>query len=73
MDEIVLVSDAQIVAAMRMLFGAGLVVEASGAAAVAAVMAGKISDLAGKRVLCVVSGGNVSAKDAAEIFAKFAN
>ena len=61
-DEVVTVSDEQIVAAMRLLFErCKLVAEPSGASALAALLAGTIS-LPGKRVAVVVSGGNVGAQ-----------
>jgi threo-3-hydroxy-L-aspartate ammonia-lyase len=57
---IVTVTDAELVEAMHFLFERlKLVVEPSGAAAVAAVMTGKV---AGRRVAAVVSGGNVGAE-----------
>lgn len=59
-DDIVLVSDEEIAFAAKTLFKEMKVVaEFAGAASLAAVMAGKIS-CAGKRVACIVSGGNVS-------------
>lgn len=62
-DEVVLVSDDQIRAAMRLLFrGAKLVVEPAGAAALAALMHPLRERLVGKRVGVVVCGGNVDAE-----------
>jgi threonine dehydratase len=58
-DGIVLVNDEELRHATRALFKAGIVSEVSGAAAVAAVLAGKISDIEGKRVVCTVSGRNI--------------
>lgn len=61
----VLVSEEEIVEAMRFVYArAKLACEPAGAAAVAAVRAGKIE---GERVCCVVSGGNVAAQTAAAI------
>ena len=58
-NEIVLVSDAQILDAMRFLFDRmKLVVEPSGAATVAALLSGQV-ELPGKRVGLVISGGNI--------------
>lgn len=58
-DEIVLVSDAEIVAAMAFLFERmKLVAEPSGASAVAALLAGRVR-FAGSRIGVIVSGGNV--------------
>jgi threonine dehydratase len=64
-DEIVTVSDAEIVDAMRLLFErAKLVVEPSGASAFAAVLAGRID---GDPIGVVLSGSNVSAERFAEL------
>jgi threonine dehydratase len=58
-DEMVTVSEAQIGAAMRsLLVDARLVVEGAGAVGVAAIQSGAL-DVAGKRVVVVLSGGNV--------------
>ena len=59
-DEIVNVSEEEILEAMRMLLTrAKLYVEGSGAAATAALLAGRVSVPAGARVVALVSGGNV--------------
>ena len=59
-DEIVLVSELEILEAMRqLLVRAKLYVEGAGAAATAAVLAGKIRMPAGATVVSLVSGGNV--------------
>uniref|UniRef100_A0A087XQQ1 L-serine deaminase n=2 Tax=Poecilia formosa TaxID=48698 RepID=A0A087XQQ1_POEFO len=58
-DQIVLVSDDEIKAAVSALYRAGLVVEPSGSAAFAALVNDKIPDLEGKTVVCILSGGNV--------------
>jgi len=59
-DDIVTVTEAEIIAAMRALVTrAKLVVEGSGAAATAALLSGKFTCPAGARVVCVVSGGNM--------------
>jgi threo-3-hydroxy-L-aspartate ammonia-lyase len=64
-DEIVTVSDAEIVDAMRLLFErAKLVVEPSGASAFAAVLAGRVH---GDPIGIVLSGANVSAERFAEL------
>jgi len=67
-DEVVTVSDAEIVDAMRLLFErAKTVAEPSGASAFAALLAGKVSDVANQRVGVTISGGNVSAARFAEL------
>jgi threonine dehydratase len=59
-DEIVLVTEAEIVEAMRsLLVRAKLYVEGGGAAATAALLAGKARVPNGSTVVSVVSGGNV--------------
>jgi threo-3-hydroxy-L-aspartate ammonia-lyase len=68
-DEIVLASDAEIVAAMRLLFERlKTVAEPSGACALAALLAGRV-DVAGLRVGVTISGGNVTAARFAELTA----
>ena len=63
----VLVSEGEIEEGFRFLYQrAKLACEPAGAAAVAAVLAGKVE---GDRIVCVVSGGNVSAQTAAGILA----
>ena len=67
-DEIVTVSDDEIVDAMAFLFDRmKLVVEPSGAVGVAALLAGRIS---GGRVGIVLSGGNVGAARFAELLSR---
>jgi threonine dehydratase len=70
-DEIVLVSEAEIVEAMRaLLLRAKLYVEGAGAAATAALLAGKLRLPEGTTVVSIVSGGNV---DPERAFAAFAS
>jgi threo-3-hydroxy-L-aspartate ammonia-lyase len=64
-DEIVTVTDAEVLDAMRLLFErAKLVVEPSGASAFAAVLAGRVQ---GDPIGVVLSGANVSAERFAEL------
>ena len=66
-EKVVLVTEEEIATGFRFLYErAKLACEPAGAAAVAAVLAGKID---GGRVVCVVSGGNVAAQTAAGILA----
>ena len=59
-DDVVLVSDASIGEALRLLFSrTKLAAEPSGAAALAALLEGKIDISRSRSVVCVVSGGNV--------------
>ncbi len=61
-DEVVLVSDAELVDAMRLYFDQlKTVAEPSGSASLAALRSGRI-DVAGRRVGIVLSGGNVGAE-----------
>jgi threonine dehydratase len=69
-DEIVTVSDAEILDAMAFLFDRlKVVTEPSGAIAVAALLSGRIA-AAGQRVGVVVSGGNVGVARFAELLGR---
>jgi len=66
-DDVVLVEEEEIMTAMReLLFSAKLLAEPAGAAATAAIMAGKLK-LDGRRVVAVLSGGNVDAQRVEEV------
>lgn len=59
-DGIVTVSDDEIaLAILTLLEQQKLIAEGAGAVPVAAVMAGKIPDIEGKNVCCLLSGGNI--------------
>jgi threonine dehydratase len=59
-DDLVVVSDDEILVAMRdLLQRAKLLVEGAGAAAVAALLAGRVEARSGRKVVAVLSGGNV--------------
>ncbi|MDE3152921.1 MAG: pyridoxal-phosphate dependent enzyme [Gemmatimonadota bacterium] len=59
-DDVLVVSDAEIARAMgALLSSAKLLAEPAGAAGVAALVAGKLPVAPGARVVCVASGGNV--------------
>jgi len=67
-DEVVTVTDAQLVDAMRFAFDRlKLVIEPSGAAGLAALLDGVIPEAKGRRVGVVISGGNVGAARFAEL------
>ena len=69
-DEIVLVSEAEIMEAMRsLLLRAKLFVEGAGAAATAALLAGKVRVPANGTVVSIVSGGNVDPERLLGLFA----
>ena len=59
-DEIVRVTDAEILDAVRVLIQrCKLAAEPSGAARLAALLSGKVAATAGSTVVCVISGGNI--------------
>jgi threonine dehydratase len=67
-DDVVLVSDDEIREAMRQIMtSAKLVAEPAAAAAVAAVMMGRVGAKKGDRVVAVLSGGNVDLSRIAEV------
>ena len=69
MHDIITVSDAQLVEAMRFVWERmKLVVEPTGALATAGVMAGPI-EVRDRRVGIILSGGNVDLKAVASLFA----
>ena len=67
-EDVVLVSEEEIEDGFRFLYErAKLACEPAGAAAVAALLSGKLD---GGRTVCIVSGGNVAAETAAAILAR---
>jgi threonine dehydratase len=69
-DEVVLVTEQEIEEAFRFVYErAKLACEPAGAAATAALLAGKVALDGGDRVVAIVSGGNVEARMAAGILA----
>jgi threo-3-hydroxy-L-aspartate ammonia-lyase len=67
-EDVVTVTDAEIVATMVLVFERmKVVLEPSGATALAAVLNGRVPDIAGKRVGVTLSGGNVGAARFAEL------
>lgn len=62
-NEILLVSDEEIVAAVKALYNHGLVVEPSGAAAFAAFMFKKIPNVSNKNLVIVLTGSNITAEE----------
>lgn len=70
LDDIVLISEAEILEAMRtLLLRAKLYVEGAGAAATAALLAGRVRLSEGATVVSIVSGGNVDPERALASFA----
>jgi len=69
-EDVVTVTDAEIVAAMVLAFERmKVVLEPSGASALAALLSGRIPGVAGRRVGVTLSGGNVGAVRFAELIA----
>jgi threonine dehydratase len=65
-DDVLLVSDAQMIAAMRLVFAhAGLLVEPAGAAGVAALLAHG-AEFSGRRVATVLCGSNLTSAQVRE-------
>merc|ERR1712080_226381 len=62
-DEIILVSDNEIVKAVSILYRIGLVVEPSGAAAFAALLSNKIPDAKEKDIVVFLTGSNIPLSD----------
>jgi threonine dehydratase len=72
-DDIVLVAEDEIMSAMRaLLLRAKLCAEGSGAAATAALLAGKVKLTPGSTVVSIVSGGNVDPERLIELLASAA-
>jgi len=70
LDDLVLVSEEEIMEAMRsLLVRAKLYVEGSGAAATAALLAGGVKLRDGAKVVAIVSGGNVDPERVLALFA----
>ena len=71
-DEIVLVTDDELVDALAFCFDRlKLVTEPSGVCGVAALLAGRLDGVAGRRVGVIVSGGNVGAERFAELVSRW--
>lgn len=67
MEDILLVTDDEIMEAMMVLYERGLKVEASGAAAFAALYKGKVPNVQGCKVVVVITGGNVSVEELSQV------
>jgi threonine dehydratase len=71
-DEVVTVNEAELGEAIATLAEVdGAVVEGAGAAPLAALLSGKLSSLAGKRVVLPLTGGNIDAQVHARVVEKF--
>ncbi|MCD7723803.1 MAG: threonine ammonia-lyase [Clostridiales bacterium] len=70
-DKIVTVSDDETaLAILTLLEQQKLIAEGAGAVPVAAVLAGKIPDIAGKNICCIVSGGNIDVTILSRVIAR---
>ena len=68
--EVCLVTDDQLASAASRLFSRGLVVEPSGAAAVAAVESGAVKILPSDNAVCILTGSNTTPSELASVFPK---
>jgi len=66
-EDIIVVPEESIGRAVTQLYGQGLVVEPSGAVGYAALALGLVKDVEGRKVVVVISGGNISADEMASI------
>eukprot|EP00112_Aurelia_sp_Birch-Aquarium-sp1_P003785 Seg1427.3 transcript_id=Seg1427.3/GoldUCD/mRNA.D3Y31 product="putative serine racemase" protein_id=Seg1427.3/GoldUCD/D3Y31 len=66
-DGVINITESEIFRTVKLLYGMGLVVEPSGAAAVAAVLSNKVPDIEGKKVVAFITGGNVSPSELGNI------
>ncbi|XP_071494949.1 L-threonine dehydratase catabolic TdcB-like [Diadema antillarum] len=66
-EDILLLTEEEIISAVSQLFYAGIVVEPAGAAALAALVSGKVPDVEGKKVVVVITGGNVTPKELCQL------
>ncbi|XP_060074158.1 L-threonine dehydratase catabolic TdcB-like isoform X1 [Ylistrum balloti] len=62
-EDVVLVTDKELIDTMAMFYKRGLVVEPSGCAAMAALINGRIPDVTGKKVVVFVTGGNITSEE----------
>ena len=62
-DDVILVTDEEMIESVSILYHSGLVVEPSGTAAFTAVRCGKIAGIEGKKVVVVLTGSNVSPEE----------
>lgn len=67
LEEVLLVSDEEMIASMKLLYDRGLKVEPAGSAAFTALVQGRIKDVAGKKVVIVITGGNITPTELAKL------
>ncbi|XP_025108678.1 uncharacterized protein LOC112572905 isoform X2 [Pomacea canaliculata] len=62
-EDVILVSDKEIIDCMKILLDRGIKAEPSGCAALAAILNHRVPDVEGKDVLVLISGGNISVEE----------
>ena len=67
MEDVCLVSEEEILSAIKVLFDRGIKAEPSGCAAFAALLSGKVPDIEGKKVVVYITGGNVSTAELSDL------
>lgn len=67
LEEVLLVSDDEMIQSMKMLYDRGLKVEPAGSAAFTALVQGRIKDVQGKKVVVVITGGNITPPELAKL------
>lgn len=66
-EDVILVSDKEILQCMHALFARGIKAEPSGCAAMAALMNQRVPDVEGKDVLVMITGGNASPEELCQL------
>ncbi|KAK3588573.1 hypothetical protein CHS0354_026178 [Potamilus streckersoni] len=66
-EDVILVSDEEMVNCVRTLYYAGLVVEPAGSAAMTSLLTSRIPNISQKKVVVVISGGNISPQELAKL------
>lgn len=66
-EEVLLVSDEEMVQSMKILYDRGLKVEPAGSAAFTALLQERIKDVKGKKVVIVITGGNITPTELAKL------
>ena len=67
LEDVLLVTDEEMVDCMKQLYSRGLKVEPAGSAAMTALLTGKIKDIRGKKVVVVLTGGNITPSELAKL------
>lgn len=67
LEDVLLVSDEEMLQSMKLLYDRGLKVEPAGSAAFTALVQGRIKDIKGKKVVIVLTGGNITPAELAKL------